>query len=51
MEFDGHVVQVVAIVCPVDAEYLPAAQAVHAPEPAIDLYVPAVQASHVEMPL
>jgi hypothetical protein len=26
MEFDGHVVQVVALVCPVKAENLPAAQ-------------------------
>ena len=71
MEFDGHAVQVLSLVCPVDAEYLPAAQAVqvvalvcpvdaenlpasqavHAAEPAIVLYVPAAQASHVEVPV
>jgi hypothetical protein len=49
--FGGHAVQVVALVCPVDAEYVPAAQAVHAAEPAIVLYVPAAQASHVEVPV
>ena len=51
MEFDGHVVQVVALVCPVKAENLPAAQAVHAAEPAIVVYVPAAQASHDEVPV
>ncbi len=51
MEFDGHAVQVLSLVCPVDAEYLPAAQAVHASEPAIVLYVPAAQASHDEVPV
>ena len=51
VEFDGHAVQVLSLVCAVDAEYFPAAQAVHAAEPAIDLYVPAAQASHVEVPV
>ena len=51
LEFDGHAVQVLSLVCAVDAEYLPAAQAVHAAEPAIVLYVPAAQASHVEVPV
>ena len=37
LEFDGHAVQVLSLVCPVDAENLPAAQAVHAAEPAIGL--------------
>ena len=51
LEFGGHAVQVVALVCPVDAENLPASQAVHAAEPAIVLYVPAAQASHGEVPV
>ncbi len=48
LEFDGHAVQ---IVLPVNAEYVPAAQAVHAAEPESVLYVPAAQASHVEVPV
>jgi hypothetical protein len=51
MEFGVHALQVVELVCAVDAEYLPAAQAVHATEPAIVLYVPSAQASHVEVPV
>jgi hypothetical protein len=51
MEFGGHAVQVVSLVCPLDAEYLPATQFVHAWEPASYLYVPVAQASHVEVPV
>jgi len=51
LKFGGHAVQVVELVCPLDAEYVPAGQAVHAAEPAIVLYVPAAQASHVEVPV
>ena len=48
LEFSGHAVQVLSLVCAVDAEYLPAAQAVHAAEPESVLYVPAAQAVHDE---
>ena len=46
MEFDGHVVQVLSLVCPVDAEYLPAPQSVQiSDEFAVRLieYLPAMQ--------
>ena len=39
------------LVCAVEAENLPAAQLLQAAEPAIGLYVPAAQASHVEVPV
>ena len=54
MEFDGHVVQVVALVCPVKAENLPAAQAVQVLSlvcPNNAEYLPAAQAVHAAEPV
>jgi hypothetical protein len=51
LEFGGHAVQVVALVCPVDAEYLPASQAVQTVVCPVDAeYVPAAQAVHAAEP-
>ena len=46
MKFGGHAVQVLSLVCPVNAEYLPAAQSVQTEASATE-YLPAGQAVQV----
>ena len=45
-EFAGQAMQVASLVCPVNAEYVPAVQALHATLPVAGLYFPASHGAH-----